>query len=51
VLEAEGERVFEVGEIAASDAVDAPVAFIGAGFIESGAASAAPLGNGGGGRR
>ena len=28
VLEAEGERVFEVGEIAASDAVDAPVEFL-----------------------
>jgi phosphoribosylformylglycinamidine cyclo-ligase len=29
VLEAEGERVFEVGEVATSDVTDAPVEFVG----------------------
>jgi phosphoribosylformylglycinamidine cyclo-ligase len=38
LLEAEGERVFDVGDVAGSDFADAPVE-----FIESGAASAAPL--------
>ncbi|HSZ83329.1 MAG TPA: phosphoribosylformylglycinamidine cyclo-ligase [Polyangia bacterium] len=42
VLEAEGERVFEVGEIAASDAADAPVEFV----VESGAAHAALVSGG-----
>jgi len=28
LLEAEGERVFEVGEVAAAEGVDAPVEFV-----------------------
>jgi phosphoribosylformylglycinamidine cyclo-ligase len=38
LLEAEGERVFDVGDVAGSDVADAPVE-----FIDSGAADAAPL--------